>query len=279
MANIEQVLTQIALTFNLDADELIAFSYEDELGGYHSAPSLATYPNGNIWGVEGRVLYALVRTTKPQAIYSSTEIDDCAKSHMGIAAAKNGNDAEFVSNTHAIDFAWLDNIHGIEDVRNFWHNISHIVNPGGFIVMHDATHFLVGAAIQEGIRASGVTGVQLYDIQPSDCGLAVWRKPGKPVKAEPEPDVFETVNKIRGYGNEADEYDRFIPVPEPTQPSVEFQGIDPYIIVGEKPNYDLDGMTRAELRAFAEDHGIDLGDLRAKTDIRAAIDDALKDGD
>ena len=38
----------------------------------------------------------------------------------------------------------------------------------------------------------------------------------------------------------------------------------------------LDGMTVPELRAYATDHGIDLGDATRKADIAAAIRDAEK---
>lgn len=266
MANIEQALTQIAAKYNLNAQELIAYAYEDETGGYHSTASLADFPMGNIWAVEGRVLYALVRAIKPTAFSIGAEVS-CARDHIlaAIKAIDNWNIHEELP----ADFIWLDNIHGVDDVANAWVKARDASKPGAFIVMHDATHFLVGAKIQQGIRQAGVTDVLLLDIQPSDCGLAVWRKPTQ-LK-----DVSEDFVRFIPPMDEPIEHSPGGILPEAVVQELEEQG---YIEPIPEQEFDLDAMTRAELRIFAEDHHIDLGDLRAKTDIRAAIDAALGEG-
>jgi Methyltransferase domain len=59
--------------------------------------------------------------------------------------------------------------------------------PGGVLVVHDAAHFLVGADIRAGLDAANLPGgYGVYLCEPSDCGLAVWRKALDAPSTQPE---------------------------------------------------------------------------------------------
>lgn len=111
------------------------------------------------------------------------------------------------------------------------------------MISHDAAHFLVGEAIQKGIAAAGVVP-NVYEIAPSDCGLAVYRKPVEAEQsiadeAEVEMDVFTNDIPLSAF--------------IPTSATV----LEP----------SFDEMTLKQLKDYAAAHDITLGNARTKPKI------------
>lgn len=126
------------------------------------------------------------------------------------------------------DMIFEDGSHSLESTRDAWIAGMPKLNPGGFMLSHDAAHFLVGSAIQRGIAAAGVVP-NIYEVAPSDCGLAIWRKPGEASKPIP--------------------LSAFVP----TSATV------------LEPNYE--DMSLKELHTYADLNGIELGSARSKSKI------------
>lgn len=215
-------LEQIAHQYGLDAAELTAYAHEDPHTGFNTG-----WPTGSIWQVEGQVLYALVRALKPATVLELGTWYGCSATHIlqamhdnrwgALMAVDNhiqGGPAvigdripddlrgrfefthmdifEYVTTTDAqFDFIFEDGMHDRAQVAAVWSAAQHILAPGGVMISHDATHFVVGPDVQAGMIQAGVTDALFLNIDPADCGLAVWRKPGEyaPAQIEPEPEV------------------------------------------------------------------------------------------
>lgn len=209
--NLEQALTDIASTFGFDAQALLTYAYEDKETGWDLGKG--DWPVGSLWAVEGRVLYALTRALKPRYVLEIGSLYGCSSTHILRAIVANGTGRlicvdsnvagvlvaskvpdelrphmEFVQADAAtwireamledgFDMVFEDADHSVEVTRDVWAGASEKLSPGGVIVSHDAMHYIVGLAVRQGIIDSGVEGYRFYKIEPSDCGLAVWRKP------------------------------------------------------------------------------------------------------
>lgn len=89
--NLEQALNLIAAQTHCDHEALQAYAAEDTLlGGYHWNGALATFPAGSIWGVEGQVLYTLVRHLKPDKVVEIGSWGGCSAAHLALAVKANG---------------------------------------------------------------------------------------------------------------------------------------------------------------------------------------------
>lgn len=76
------------------------------------------------------------------------------------------------------DFIFEDAMHTAEQVEFVWKHADQLLRPGGVIISHDAMHPIAGEAIREGIARAGYGDKTINVlIDPSDCGLAIWRKP------------------------------------------------------------------------------------------------------
>jgi predicted O-methyltransferase YrrM len=84
----------------------------------------------------------------------------------------------------SLDFIFEDTDHSYETGVRTAELAQLKLRPGGFLVVHDAVHFLVGRDIRNGLLAGHIVP-EFYKILPSDCGLAIWRKP-LPFKHEDE---------------------------------------------------------------------------------------------
>jgi len=89
--NLNETLTMIAAQIRTDATTLIAYAAEDNLGGYHYNAKIATFPPGSIWGVEGQILYALVRLLKPEMVVEIGGWAGCSAAHLALAVKANGS--------------------------------------------------------------------------------------------------------------------------------------------------------------------------------------------
>lgn len=227
--NIEEALIDIARHFDFDAQQLIAYCYEDTVGGWDQ--DKGRWPVGSIWSVEGRILYALTRALRPSFVLEVGTHHGCSATHFAEAVKANGTGRVIgidpsgaagnmipdnlrpyvqIMTTRWQDMDGLfpeglglvfeDADHSVETTMDVWRSAAAQMPPGSIIVSHDALHFLVGAAVREGIQRSGVTGVLYYPVQmgpqPSQdlCGLAVWRKPGWNIIEMPELEVYKGVD-------------------------------------------------------------------------------------
>lgn len=211
--NIEDAVIDIARNFGFDEQELIQYIYLDTVGGWDR--DAGRWPVGSIWSVEGRILYAITRALKPDFVLEVGTHHGCSATHFAEAVKANGKGRVIgldpsgaagdmippalyqyiqIINTRWQDMDGLfpegvgivfeDADHSPETTADVWRTAAELLPAGSVIVSHDAMHYVVGAAIREGIQRSGVTGVRYYPVQmgptPSQdlCGLAVWRKPG-----------------------------------------------------------------------------------------------------
>lgn len=214
--NLNDALTLIASKFDLDAQALIAYSAEDNIGGWDGNERLYNWAVGSLWSVEGKVLYALVRALKPRLCVEFGTWHGCSASHIAAALKANGAGKlfcvdnggfgnvhiapdllpfvkfvdldlfDYLGHKHAtpIDFIFEDALHTSEQVEAVWSAAANgLLSSGGVIISHDAMHFLVGDDIQTGISAAGVTDVVSVLIEPGDCGLALWQKDDAPIEA------------------------------------------------------------------------------------------------
>lgn len=218
--HLHSALEQLAQRFGLDAGALIGYAHEDPHTGYDSG-----WPTGSIWQVEGQVLYALARALKPTTVLELGTWYGCSATHIlqalndnrwgALRAVDNhvqGGPAQIgalipdelrgrfehthigildylITTEEQFDFIFEDGMHDHEQVAQVWRAAQRVLTPGGFIVSHDATHFVVGAEVQRGMAQAGITDALFLSIDPADCGLAVWQKPGEYVASEPEPEV------------------------------------------------------------------------------------------
>lgn len=199
-------LAAIGGRFDLDADTLIRYTDEDNIGGHHSDPNKQGWKCAKgIWGVEGQIIYALIRALKPTM---TLEIGNCwgtSTKHICTAVSQNGigqiqtidirkTDVVPLEHRHIvtsiqadlfefdydltppIDFLFEDSFHTADMVAHVWAEFKEHAASGAMIVSHDAGHFRAGAQVREGIERV-MSDYAVYLIEPSNCGLAMWRKP------------------------------------------------------------------------------------------------------
>lgn len=173
--NLNETLFLIAAQIKCDAKELIDYSNEDQLGGYHWNSALATFKQGSCFGVEGQTLYALIRWLKPDVVAELGGWAGCSGSHIAAALIKNGKgklysvDNEVGGQPHGVDMSeiyrqvttlvranaqdWLaeqpdesidfifeDADHSIELVAELTRLALRKLKPGTLLVNHDASH-------------------------------------------------------------------------------------------------------------------------------------------
>jgi len=206
---LEECLSHIALTYGLSASELIAYAYEDNLGGHFPTLDNPSKYKKGIWGVEGQALYALVRALHPKNVL---EIGNCwgtSTAHIAKALLTNGVGRlttidngveptclevegwyhEIIESVKAdlfdwnykynppYDFIFEDAYHEMDMVTHVWKAFYQYGAPGGMIVSHDSEHERTQADVQTGIRNVIGDAFTSYQISPALCGLAMWRKP------------------------------------------------------------------------------------------------------
>ena len=72
----------IAAQVHIDAAQLYQYAMSDTLGGYHIDESQRRWPMGSLWGVEGQILYALVRILKPRRVVQIGGWVGCSAMHL-----------------------------------------------------------------------------------------------------------------------------------------------------------------------------------------------------
>jgi hypothetical protein len=206
--NLSDTLTEIADFLALDADQLRAYADEDTLGGFHSEPSQATFPGGSLWGVEGQVLYALVRALKPREALELGTWHGASTTHLLTALKANVIPTLLDSVDvwegagslvpHSLQYGWYmhyqeavaflktfkgrrrlyslayeDCIHSEPEVYAIVTALKPKLSKGAVVVHHDSEHGDDGLKIKRGLERAGVD-YRSWLIEPSDCGLAIW---------------------------------------------------------------------------------------------------------
>jgi hypothetical protein len=207
MTTLNEALLDIAVTFGLDPDELVAYANEDTIDGFTFGDDWK-WPGGSVWGVEGQVLYALVRATKPQNALELGTWYGCSATHIATALKKNADGGKLtcVDNdtfdkllmpktlqksvhfeqreilsylaelpARKLDFVFVDFNQTTQVIKEVWSILLAKCKKGTMILNHD-THNQYGLGVRQGIADAGVKDFKTYLITPSDCGLACWRK-------------------------------------------------------------------------------------------------------
>jgi predicted O-methyltransferase YrrM len=201
--NLSEALHRIAEYLNLSADELIAYAGEDTVGGYHEDASLAKWPMGSVWEVEGQILYAIVRALKPKRSLAIGHLEGCSSAHICEALHANGsgkldiidkNDEVTLDSQYAgiaklkqadlftyrwprggYQFVFEDAMHTEETTEKSWRVFHDKAQPGSVIVSHDSEHYRIGDGVKRGIERVTTDYISLL-IEPGKCGLAIGRK-------------------------------------------------------------------------------------------------------
>lgn len=205
---LEVALTLIAAHLSLDPDDLIAYAEDDAtLGGFHHDAAQSTFPGGSLYGVEGQALYALVRALRPLHALELGVLHGASTAHLRSAIRANGHgqitsvdvwegagslipehlwdagklvydDALKVIPTlpdARVDFCYEDMIHGYDQVRDVVTALKPKLARGAVVVHHDSEHGHDGVEIKRGLADAGVTDYVSVLIDPSDCGILVYR--------------------------------------------------------------------------------------------------------
>lgn len=210
--NLNEVLTLMAAQLKADPQELISYAAEDTLGGYHIDEAQRRFPQGSLWGVEGQILYTLVRWLKPQVIAEIGGWAGASASHLALAVRENGAGHVFsvdsgvggqepgrlvpgdlkpyVTHVRADGRDWLaeqdDGSIGLlfEDADHSTALTAALSRlalkkcmPGGLLLNHDAAHDF--AILGDGNRIGSTVGREVRD------GLALANAYFKPYLADP----------------------------------------------------------------------------------------------
>jgi len=194
--DLQQACNLIAAQVHTDAAQLYQYAMSDTLGGYHIDESQRRWPMGSLWGVEGQILYALVRALKPQRVVQIGGWGGCSAMHLALACKDNGsgqvvsvdNGSEgaahgslitddlkpFIELVNADGATWLaaqpdasvdllfeDASHATELVRAIAGLALTKVQPGGVMVNHDAAHDF--AYVGGGQRVPSPVGWQIRE--------------------------------------------------------------------------------------------------------------------
>lgn len=189
--NLDNTLQMLAAQLRIDPGQLIEYAREDTVGGYHWNSLHARWPVGSIFEVEGKILYALVRSLKPSTIVEIGGLWGCSTAHMAAALKANGggvitsvdshaldaehggkipdeyrnhvrlvsNDGEAYLNTlddESVDFVFSDADHATETTRRIAVAAKAKLRSGGVFVEHDASHDW--AILGDGNRVSADEG-------------------------------------------------------------------------------------------------------------------------
>jgi predicted O-methyltransferase YrrM len=215
------VLTQLAGQMGLDAAALIQYAAEDPHSRMGWDNDKGEAPVGSLFSNEGRILYALVRLLKPALVLELGTCVGASTTHLAAALHDNeagklvtvdskaqlgswtvgqlvpniyrqriafitGDGVAYMRDAKAPDFIFEDLMHSTPQVSEIARLAVDKLTPGGLLVSHDAGHFIVGHEVRDGFAAAGLEPIIVMP-EPSDCGLAIWRKPGQMPAAKPEP--------------------------------------------------------------------------------------------
>ncbi len=226
--NLNTSLMIIGQRFGFNIDNLKLDAMSDTLGGYSPDEALRKWPMGSLFAVEGQTLFALVRALQPLRVLEIGTHRGASATHIAAALKRDDNEGNngakltgcdlgdyggdlildylrpYIEILHVNGIDYLadqpDNTFGLifEDASHDAETTAAVAQlamrklaPGGVLAVHDAAHFLVGKDIRAGLDAANLPGgYGVYLCEPSDCGLAIWRK------ALPAPDVVPDAEEL-----------------------------------------------------------------------------------
>lgn len=187
----------------LSTYSLLRFAAEDLYGGWDDGEG--EWPIGSMWSVDGRLLYAVMRTLRPAVVIEIGTHAGCSATHIGAALKANGKGRLFtidvnpdagamlapevggyVTRVFADGIEWLrnppiqpdiifeDGWHAADDVAAIWQIALDVLSDDGLMISHDAAHWEAGERIRAGIQRAGVSDPLIVRPEPSDCGFAFW---------------------------------------------------------------------------------------------------------
>jgi predicted O-methyltransferase YrrM len=206
MTHLIDTLFSLEKYLGIEIDTLYPFAEGDTIGGYHPDETQRKWDVGAIWGVEGQIIYALIRALKPLNCVEIGSGRGCATNHIADALHANGvghlttidrgntptihvgledlvtvlpGDAIewlMAKDDNSIDFIFEDGDHSEDACHAIGELAKRKLRPGGVLVAHDAAHFMVGQDVTGGFDRAGLSTYRVYLTEPSDCGLLVWQK-------------------------------------------------------------------------------------------------------
>lgn len=203
--NLADCLNSLEKVLGLETGSLLPFAQEDNYGGFHADPNQRQWPIGSIWGVEGQILYALVRALDPLRCVELGVGQGCGATHITAALWANGGEGLLTSIDRgnsgglipadlklyskvlpgdaiewleaqpdgSIDFLFEDADHSEAFCRQAGLLAQRKLALGGVLVVHDAAHFIVGREVIAGYSMAGMA-LMVYLVEPSDCGVGIW---------------------------------------------------------------------------------------------------------
>jgi hypothetical protein len=208
--NLNNICEKLAADLGLDAEVLKEHAAEDTIGGWEeSKGSKSNWPIGSIHPVEGQIVYALIRAMRPDVVVEFGVAGGCSSKHILHALVKNrkgklysadpapaplikrfteaekkrwvllkdkGQDAKLPAQA---DIVIEDTYHTIESTAELC-EVAKTLNPR-LILVHDAEHYLVGKAVNQGIHQAGLYSVKSFLPDGSACGYAYWVGSHEPI--------------------------------------------------------------------------------------------------
>lgn len=207
----DDALIAVSEYLSLDVAALREYAAEDDLGGW---TYLGAWPGGSIWDVEGRMLYAITRAMQTANAFEAGTKWGCSTAHILSAMKANKAGAltsvdlgidpdippdgygslipkalrkrwtfkaglraeEFLdADQTPFDFAYEDTDHTVPTTVAILSRLK-ARESIKVIMSHDVCHPWVGYALREAWNTVFGDTWRPLCIEPSDCGLAIWRR-------------------------------------------------------------------------------------------------------
>ena len=186
--------------------DLTAYAAEDTDSGWDRGAG--AYPVGSLWSVEGKTLYALTRAIGATRACELGTHYGASANHLAAALAANGGglltcidiwggagsmihddlrpqiEQVFMPGQdwlrrqpeRSLDLIYEDADHDEGMIATVGDLARTRLRPGGLLISHDAAHATAGEHVRAGLQRAGLDYLVVLT-HPSDCGLAIWRKP------------------------------------------------------------------------------------------------------
>lgn len=207
--NLLDALALVGQQLQADPTTLLKYMDEDDYGGYSSNPARKRWEIGSMWEVEGKLLYAILRHTRPERVLEIGVNYACSTTHILAALARNNKgvltsvDIEQPKDMRLVpeelqtrwifnqdegtryitrcgqtfDVVLEDAGHDYEPTSKILRAAKVLLNPS-IVMSHDTEHRVVGDWVTRAFNeAFGVGNWSSYLIDPSDCGIGIWVKP------------------------------------------------------------------------------------------------------
>lgn len=195
---LEEAAQQLSADLKFQLAPFLSFCAEDSVGGYLGK---GNWPRTSIREVEGKLLYAMVKSSKPQTVIEFGS--GCSTSHIASALeanrfgrlitvdpdqSKRRDKSPFVTEIASDGLDWSAQMdfpinlvfHDGPHTEHFTHHVLHNclanLSPGGIVIVHDVFLPSCGHKVTSGMRLALGDGFNRIAIEPSNCGLGYWKK-------------------------------------------------------------------------------------------------------